>query len=195
MTILEATADRLSGGKITELTEVTQYQSNELTRLTESIQRLEQALYSTEWRQLSMSAEQTFTRQGIKDITTLARIMRLKNPTIKRGVDVQRLYVWAQGVSISAEDETVNDVWQQFADDERNKAELTSHQAYSDKEVDLQQDGNLFFRFFVNAQTGRVRIRTVDPQEIDENGAARLTRNTSRILSRLPLCAQDAGNC
>jgi len=168
MTILEATADRLSGGKITELTEVTQYQSNELTRLTESIQRLEQALYSTEWRQLTMSAEQTFTRQGIKDITTLARIMRLKNPTIKRGVDVQRLYVWAQGVSISAEDKTVNEVLQEFGNDERNRAELTSHQAYSDKETDLQQDGNLFFRFFVNAQTGRVRIRTIDPQEIDE---------------------------
>jgi hypothetical protein len=168
MTLLEATADRLSGGKITELTEVTQYQSNELTRLTESIQRLEQALYSPEWRQLTMSAEKDFTRRGIKDITTIARIMRLKNPTIKRGVDVQRLYVWAQGVSISADDETVNEVIQEFANDERNKAELTSHQAYSDKEVDLQQDGNLFFRFFVNAQTGRTRLRTVDPQEIDE---------------------------
>ena len=122
MTLLEATADRLSGGKITELTEVTQYQSNELVRLTESIQRLEQALYSPEWQQLTMSAEQTFTRQGIKDITTLARIMRLKNPTIKRGVDVQRLYVWAQGVSVSSADETVNEVLQEFSNDERNLA-------------------------------------------------------------------------
>jgi hypothetical protein len=168
MTILDTAADRLSGGKISDLTEVTQRQSNELVRLTESMQRLEQLLYSTEWRMLSRISEEEFTRDGLRQITSLARIMRLKNPIIKRSVDVQRLYVWAQGVSISAEDEAVNEVLQEFADDERNRAELTSHQAYSDKEVDLQQDGNLFFRFFINAQTGRVRVRTVDPQEIDD---------------------------
>lgn len=168
MTILETTADRLSGGKITELTEVAQRQSNELVQLTESMQRLEQLLYSTEWRMLSRGAEEEFTRDGLRQITNLARIMRLKNPTIKRGVEVQRLYVWAQGVSISAEDETVNEVLQQFVDDERNRAELTSHQGYSEKEVHLQQDGNLFFRFFVNEQMGRVRVRTIDPQEVDE---------------------------
>jgi hypothetical protein len=168
MTILETTADRLSGGKITELTEVTERQASDLVRLTESMQRLEQLLYSTEWRMLSRTAEEEFTRDGLKQITSLARIMRLKNPIIKRSVDVQRLYVWAQGISVSAEDETVNEVLQEFRDDERNRAELTSHQAYSDKETDLQQDGNLFFRFFVNSQTGRVRIRTIDPQEIDD---------------------------
>ena len=167
MTLLDTAADRLSGGKISDLTEVTQRQSNELVLLTESLQRLEQVLYSPEWRAIGRTAEEEFTREGLRQITNLARIMRLKNPTIKRGVEVQRLYVWAQGVSVSAEDETVNEVLQQFADDERNRAELTSHQAYSDKEVSLQQDGNLFFRFFVNAQTGRVRVRTIDPQEID----------------------------
>ena len=167
MTLLEATADRLSGGKITELTEVTRHQSNELVRLTESMQRLEQLLYSPGWDRFGKAMEGVFTREGMRKITTLSRLMRVKNPIIKRGVDVQRLYVWAQGVSVSAEDETVNEVLQQFADDERNRAELTSHQAYSDKEVSLQQDGNLFFRFFVNQQTGRTRIRTIDPQEVD----------------------------
>ena len=173
MTIQETVADRLSGGKITELTEVTGRQGNEIMvlrdELRESMQRLEQMLYAPGWQRLGMEAEKEFSRNGMREITKLARIMRLKNPIIKRGVDVQRLYVWAQGVSISVEDETINEAIQTFMQDERNRAGLTSHQSYGNREVSLQTDGNLFFRFFVDEQkTGRVRVRTMEPNEIEE---------------------------
>ena len=167
-TITESIADRLTGGKLSNLQETAVSQSNQIFQLTESLQRLEQVLYSAEWRMLSMQADQEFTRPGLRQITELARIMRLKNPVIKRGVKIQRLYVWAQGVNISAVEPEINDVVQAFLDDERNKAELTSHQARGERETDLQQDGNLLFRFHVNEINGRIRISSIDPQEIDD---------------------------
>lgn len=167
-TITETLADRLTGGKLSALQETAVSQRNELFQLSESLQRLEQLLHSTEWRMLSFQADQEFTRAGLREITKLARIMRLKNPIIKRGVKIQRLYVWAQGVNISAVDETINETVQAFLNDERNKAELTSHQARGERETDLQQDGNLFFRFHVNEINGRLRLSTIDPQEIDD---------------------------
>lgn len=167
-TITESIADRLTGGKLSNLQETAVSQSNQIWQLTESLQRLEQMLYSSEWRMLTMQADQEFTRAGLRQITELARIMRLKNPVIKRGVKIQRLYVWAQGVNISAVEPEINDVVQAFLDDERNKAELTAHQARGERETDLQQDGNLFFRFHVNQINGRIRISTIDPQEIDD---------------------------
>ena len=167
-TLTESLADRLTGGKLSALQETAVSQQNELFLLNESLQRLEQLLHSTEWRMLSFQADQEFTRPGLKEITKLARLMRLKNPIIKRGVKIQRLYVWAQGVNISAVDETINETLQAFLDDERNKAELTSHQARGERETDLQQDGNLFFRFHINEINGRLRLSTIDPQEIDD---------------------------
>lgn len=167
-TITESIADRLTGGKLSNLQETAVSQSNQIWQLTESLQRLEQVLYSSEWRMLSMQADQEFTRAGLKQITELARIMRLKNPVIKRGVKIQRLYVWAQGVNISGVDPAINTTVQAFLDDERNKAELTAHQARGERETDLQQDGNLFFRFHVNQINGRIRVSSIDPQEIDD---------------------------
>lgn len=175
MTLLENVADRLAGGKLTEqaeqiadLQEVNRQNSLGLQVIKENMRRLEQAINSPEWRMLAFGAEQEFTRQGIRDITTLARIMRLKNPLIKRGVQIQRLYVWAQGVTIAARDPEINTVIQAFLDDERNRADLTSHQARGERERDLQTDGALFFRFFVNQVNGRVRVRCIDYQEIDD---------------------------
>ena len=64
-TITESLADRLTGGKLTDLQETAvsqaeriSEQSAQLFQLTESLQRLEQVLYSPEWRMLTMQADQ-----------------------------------------------------------------------------------------------------------------------------------------
>ena len=175
MALTEQLADRLTGGKLTEqaatiaaLQETNRETAVSLAFVQESMQRLEQALFSPEWRALTMQGDQEFSRPGLRMLTETARLMRIKNPLIKRGVKIQRLYVWAQGLSIAAADPDINDVIQAFLDDERNQADLTSHQARGDREVDLQSDGNLFFRFFINQRNGRVRVRAIDPQEIDD---------------------------
>ena len=168
MELRERIADRLTGGSLSELKEVVHEQEGNLFLLKESMQRLEQALYAPGWRRLTMEAEQEFTREGLREIAKSARIMYLKNPLIKRAVDIQRLYVWAQGVTIRAADPDINQVIQDFLDDERNKAVLTGHQSRQEREVDLQLTGNLFFRFFPDAQSGRVRVRMVADYEVDE---------------------------
>lgn len=151
-----------------DLNEVVFRQEQTIGLLQESVRELEVALFNSDWRMLTVQAQQEFTREGLRLITELARIMHLKNPVIKRGVDIQRLYVWAQGMSIRAKQPEINDVVQAFLDDERNQAELTSHQERGEKEKDLQLEANLFFCFFTNTQNGRVRVRTIPLDEIYE---------------------------
>ena len=151
-----------------KLQETIQQQGLQIELLQESIRELEVSLMNTDWRLLTIQAQHEFTRNGLQIIVELARIMFLKNPVIKRGVNIQRLYVWAQGVSIRAKNPEINQVIQAFLDDERNQAELTSHQARSEKEKTLQLEANLFFALFVNGANGRTRIRTIPFDEIQE---------------------------
>ena len=167
-TIREQVADRLTGGQLTALAETVTDLSNNRFVLQESIAQLEAALYSDEWRRVQAGADMEFTRDGIRQITELSRLMRLKNPVIKRAVEIQRLYVWAQGMTVRAGDERVQDVVDGFLDDERNRATVVGHQARGELEEDLQTDGNLFIRFFPDAISGRVRVAVIDPQQIDE---------------------------
>lgn len=129
---------------------------------------LEALLGGGEWRLMSMQAEQEFSRSGLRDITEMARIMYLKNPLVQRGVDAKRFYVWGQGVSVRAEAPEVTGVIRAFEEDGKNIVVLTSHQARMNAEVELQTDGNLFFVFFVNPATGRVRVRTMAFGEVEE---------------------------
>jgi hypothetical protein len=136
--------------------------------LQERLAALEMALEADGWRMLTMQADQEFSREGLRLITELSRIMSLKNPLIKRGVQVQRLYVWGQGWNVKASDPDVQGVLDAFMKDPKNQVELTSHQARMQKETEQTTDGNTFFVFFVNALTGRVRVRTFQFEEVIE---------------------------
>ena len=132
------------------------------------IAELEGLLGGGDWRLFSMQAEQEFSREGLRQITDMARVMYLKNPLIQRGVDVKRYYVWGHGGSVKAADADVGEVITAFEDDRKNRVTLTSHQARMNAEVELETDGNLFFAWFVNQTTGRVRVRTIPFGEIAE---------------------------
>jgi hypothetical protein len=134
--------------------------------LTERLAELELAMEDQGWRQLITGGQREFSRAGLLDIMRLSRLMYLKNPLIRRSVDVQAQYVWGRGVNIAAEHPDVNDVVQAFLDDPKNKAELTSHQARMLKEVDLQVTGNIFFVLFSDVSTGAVKIRTLPVYEV-----------------------------
>jgi hypothetical protein len=62
----------------------------------------------------------------------------------------------------------VYEVLQAFIDDPKNQAELTTHQARMVKETELQLFANVFFVFFTNRSTGRVRVRTIHPDEVED---------------------------
>lgn len=109
-----------------------------------------------------------FSRGFVGDIMRLARIYWLKSPLIRRGVNVKADYVFARPVTIASPDEDVNAVLQTFIDDERNQTEFTSHASRIQLERELQTDGNLFFAMLPNAETGRIRIKTLPADEITD---------------------------
>lgn len=146
---------------------VSQLENNQ-DLLKESMAQLELALEDANYMRLMLAGEQEFRREGIQRIAELARVMAIKNPLIKRSVMVRALYVWSQGVNVRSKNKVVNKVIQDFWDDEKNRSELTSHQARMLKEIDLQVEGNLFFIFFTRPTDGRVRVRTIMPDEIKD---------------------------
>jgi hypothetical protein len=89
--------------------------------------------------------------------------MVLKNPLIKRIVQVGALYVWGQDLSVTADD-AVQPVIDRF--DADNDAILTGQQASSGLDVELRTTGNLFLAFFANPATGAVKVRQVPVEEI-----------------------------
>lgn len=136
--------------------------------LTERLAALELAQDDQGWQRLVGSADTEFSREGLRNITLLARVMYLKNPLLLRGVTVKKFYVWGSGMNVKAKDDDINAVIQAFMDDLKNKVELTSHAARMGKEVDLQVDANIFFIFFVSKSTGHVRMRSIPFAEIED---------------------------
>lgn len=150
------------------LREVVGQIANDEELLVERLAELELALEDANWVRLMAEGEREFSREGLRTIAGLARMMFLKNPLINRSVMVQALYVWAQGVNVRVKDATINEALQAFWDDADNQAELTGHQARMFKEIDLRVEGNIFFVFFVNPSSGAVKVRSFEPDEISE---------------------------
>ena len=148
--------------------EIAQQEADNNEILHERLAALELALEDANWMKMTTEGDMEFSREGLRQIAELSRLMYLKNPLIQRSVSVQALYVWAQGVTVRAKPPAFNQVIQDFWKDPKNQAELTGHQARMYKEVDLQTAGNIFFVFFVRPTDGRVRVRSLQADEIEK---------------------------
>lgn len=137
-----------------------------VSHLQESIADLEARMYEPGWQRLTTMADQEFSREGLRQISAVNRLMALKNPLIKRGLALRMAYVWGQGVEISARDEDVNDLIQSFLDDPGTKRCLTGAQAREENERALDTDANLFWALFTNPRTGKVKARSIPWDEI-----------------------------
>lgn len=134
--------------------------------LEEAIAELELAIEDRGWKQLQgLPSDFQFSRGALDNIIRMSRLYYLKNPLIKRAVDLQTYYVWGQGVTIRGET-ALDEVVQNFILDQSNQGSLSGHQAMMRNERTLAIDGNLFFDFFTDANTGRVQVRTVCVDEI-----------------------------
>lgn len=131
----------------------------------ERLAELEFALEDQGWERLVTEGASEFSRDALKRICNLSRLMYLKNPLINRAVSLQAAYVWGQGINIEAKDEAVNEVVQAFLDDPANLVEFSGHQSRLLKEVDLEVLGNIFFVFFTDPK-GAVKVRTIPVDEI-----------------------------
>jgi hypothetical protein len=148
---------------------------NEL--LVEAVSDLELSAEDRGWRVASMRLEQEFSRQGLGSVIDNCRLMSIASPLTKRGLQLRVGYVWGQGVTVQARaaeaaasdgGQDVNAVVQAFWDDASNQVSLTSSEARETNERTLGTDGNLCFAFFPDPLTGRVQVRTIPFQEIQD---------------------------
>lgn len=163
--------DRWRGGKTAELNEVRTLLNQEAASaelLQESIVELELALDDVGWQREMLMGVTEFSKAGLNKIIQLARLSRIKNPLIRRAVNVWAFYVWGQGVQIKGRDPQINEVVQTFLDDHGNREEIFGHSARSENERTLHTDGNLFFTLFTNPKSGHVRVRSIPVDEITD---------------------------
>lgn len=127
---------------------------------------IELALQNVDWmRQINLSWLE-FTRWGIQQIILISRLYYIKNPILRRLIDISAAYVFGRGVEISSTDEDANDVLKDFVED--NKMVL-GQIGLAKLEKTKYYDGNLFFAFFPDKlATGKVKLRTIDATEMQE---------------------------
>ncbi len=126
---------------------------------------LELAVEDQGWRAGGASTTFNFTRQTLKRIVGLSRVMYLINPLIKRVVTVQELYVWGRGVKIKAENPEVQLVLDDFFNHRKNQRVIGD--AWPERERDQRVDGNTFFVFFRNKLNGTARVRLLPFDQIE----------------------------
>lgn len=127
---------------------------------------IELALANVEWRREINLSWLEFSRWGIQQIILISRLYYIKNPLMRRAIDVSAAYVFGRGVEVTTTDEKANEVLNAFFD--RNKATL-GPTALLDLDRRKYYDGNLFFAFFADGEnTGQVNVRSIDTTEIQE---------------------------
>lgn len=129
--------------------------------LAESFADVELALEDRGWWQLTAQAQNEFTRTGLYRAAQVARIAVQIHPLLKRAVALRTAYVWGQGVEITARDEDVNALIQEFVTDAGNRRAMFGDEAQERQERTCATDGNLTFVLFTNPRTGKVQVRTV----------------------------------
>ena len=100
----------------------------------ERLWELELALEDRGWVRETTLAALEFSRYGVQQLIRICRIYGIKNPIIKRIAEICELYVFGRGFEISSNDDTANEVIQDFL--EVNDAEM-GHVGLAEKEKDL----------------------------------------------------------
>jgi hypothetical protein len=141
--------------KIEELSAIAQ----ETELLKERIEELEGE--SLGWMTIAgVGTDTEFSRSALTIICKTALLYFIKNPLIGRAVKIQTSYVFGGGVSIEAEDKTVDLEVQNFLT--KNKEELKEQQGLEEKENELQIYANLFFALFPGKESVLIRMIPFD---------------------------------
>ncbi len=127
---------------------------------------IELALANVEWRREISISWLEFSRWGIQQIILISRLYYIKNPLLRRAIDVCAVYVFGRGVEVTSTDPDANDVLKEFW--QRNKKTL-GPAAVMMHERAKYYDGNLFFAFFSDTEaTGTTDCRMMDATEVQE---------------------------
>lgn len=153
---------------VVDLTQRLDATTNDLEFARESMADLELAAEDRGWLRLGAEADIAFTRPGLMQIARNCRVMAIASPLIKRAVNLRIAYIWGGGVTVTCRDSEVNEVVQQFWDDDSTQAALTSSQAQEELERALETDGNVFIALFTSPLFGRVQPRSTPFEEIQD---------------------------
>lgn len=126
---------------------------------------LELALEDRGWVRELSAANFEFSLFGIHRIIGMCRLYRVKNPIIRRGIQITAIYIFGRGISITSDDPDENDVLQATINDPRNRAVL-GHTGMVESEERTWTDGNIFTVCFRDPVDGATIFRQIDPVEI-----------------------------
>jgi hypothetical protein len=159
--------------KVAHLEEQLGASLNELEILRESLADVELAYEDRGWMRLSMQAQLDLSSAGREQIRNLCRVMAVVNPLSKRGLSLRKAYIWGQGVAITVRDQSddgqdVNAVVQRFMDDPGNVKTFAGSQAHEEMEQALYTDGEAAAALFTNALTGKVSLRWIPVEQIND---------------------------
>ena len=135
--------------------------------LQERIEELEYELEERGWDRLIGQTAVEFSRDALRKIARESMLFYMKNPLIRRAVDLSESYIFGQGITIKADSPIVDLAVQDFLADEKNRTELATPLSMAARDVDLRVNGNLFFVFFTNDQ-GLVRVRSIPFDEMQD---------------------------
>jgi len=137
-------------------------------RLKENLIDIELAYDALGWREFGSLGEKSwnFKRESLKKIMDLSRRMYLMNPLIRRAVEVQTLYIFAQGFTLKAKHPAVQEVIDDFFDNPKNQKALTSPLAWQQRSDEQQIVGNTFLCLVADEDSGQVRGRTIPVDQI-----------------------------
>lgn len=137
--------------------------------LTESVRDLSLQLEDRGWKKIGSDDENTMTREALVQAAQDGRALAVAHPLVRRGINLRTSYVHGQGgpqLSVESEDETVNEVVQEWWTSRENQNALTGPEARTRLERALSTDGNVFIASFTNPVDGRVTNRTIPFEQI-----------------------------
>ena len=133
----------------------------------EAIAELELALEDRGWKREQALSATEFSRYGIQQIMLIARLYKIKNPLVRRAIEISGLYVWGRGYEVTSDDPDTNDVLKEVFYGQDNAPTFAISALIQHQEA-TWTDGNIFFVAFTDEKTGQVIWRTIDPTEIAE---------------------------
>ena len=125
---------------------------------------IELALQNVEWRREINLSWMEFSRWGIQQIMLISRLYYIKNPLVRRLIDIAAAYVFGRGVEVACDDEDANAILQEAF---QANSKTLGQNALVQLEKQKFYDGNLFFAFFTDkSNTGTVQVRNMEATEI-----------------------------
>jgi hypothetical protein len=125
---------------------------------------IELALQNVEWRREINLSWLEFSRWGIQQIILISRLYYIKNPIVRRLIDICAIYPFARGVEISSSDPDADAELQDFF--QRN-SKVFGQVGLVEAERRKYYDGNLFWALFSDkTASGKTTARSIDATEI-----------------------------